>query len=160
MRRHLVVGSILYNSLELIEAETSRTPSGLIRDIYRDINTKETKEITRNRVLEGLVRAIPYKNPHISHNPLDIPNIKKHPYYNTLLRIHEACKYSQHPQFPIYGAKGIRIHLAWDISIHGSRMALTAFINDMGYKPTPKHKLRRYEPHLNFNPTNCYWGTA
>jgi len=54
------------------------------------------------------------------------------------------------PDYPEYGGRGIKIFDRWVNSF-------TAFYEDMGEPPTPKHSLERIDVDGNYEPSNCYW---
>lgn len=61
------------------------------------------------------------------------------------------CEYTQHKSFHNYGGRGIRVCRRW-------RMSFTAFLSDMGPRPSARHSLDRHpNRNGNYSPKNCRW---
>lgn len=54
--------------------------------------------------------------------------------------------------FKNYGARGIIVCDEW-------RCDFTAFLRDMGPRPSPRHSLERVNNDGNYEPSNCTWAT-
>ena len=63
------------------------------------------------------------------------------------------CTSPAHKDFPHYGAKGITVTPAWDVSFE-------QFVKDVGPRPTPAHTLDRWPNRDgNYEPGNVRWAT-
>ena len=63
----------------------------------------------------------------------------------------QRCENPNANTWPKYGGKGISVCAEWH--------HFSAFIGDMGRKPSPKHSLDRIDGTGNYTPDNCRWAT-
>lgn len=65
----------------------------------------------------------------------------------------KRCENENCQKFPIYGGRGIKVCARW-------REDFSAFLADMGPRPSAKHSIDRYPDNDgNYEPGNCRWAT-
>lgn len=75
------------------------------------------------------------------------------PEYGSWRAMIKRCEDPKHDSYQWYGARGISVCERW-------RRSYSAFISDMGPKPTPDHSVDRYpDADGNYEPGNCRWAT-
>ena len=79
-------------------------------------------------------------------------NGKKTQEYEAFIHMKERCYNPKVDRYPNYGGRGIIVCESWLNSFAN-------FLSDMGRKPSPEHSLERINVHLNYEPSNCKWGT-
>jgi hypothetical protein len=72
--------------------------------------------------------------------------------YNTWIAMKDRCENPQDASYPRYGGRGIAVCGRW-------RKSFTAFLADMGQKPSPKHTIERRDNARGYEPGNCVWAT-
>jgi hypothetical protein len=81
---------------------------------------------------------------------------KKHglahtPEYAVWVAMRSRCLNPRDTSFPGYGARGIDVCARW--------ASVTAFILDMGFRPSPEHSLERRNVNRGYSKANCRWAT-
>lgn len=74
------------------------------------------------------------------------------PEYRAWIAMKTRCYNPNAKRYPDYGGKGITVCDAW-------RESFSAFLADMGPKPTPQHTVDRIKNELAYEPGNCRWAT-
>ncbi|SRR6266545_3323803 len=78
---------------------------------------------------------------------------KSTPEYHTWKNMRRRCCDSKNQDWHRYGGRGITVCPEW-------RSSFTAFLGDLGERPTSKHTLDRYpDRDGNYEPGNCRWAT-
>ena len=74
------------------------------------------------------------------------------PEYYVWCNMRKRCSDPKDRYFHVYGGLGIKVCDEW-------RNSFEAFIEDMGYRPSPRHTLDRRNTLLGYSPENCRWAT-
>lgn len=74
------------------------------------------------------------------------------PEYVAWINMLGRCTSPNYTGFALYGGRGIRVCERWLTSY-------SAFLADMGRRPTPAHSLDRVDADGNYEPGNCRWAT-
>lgn len=74
------------------------------------------------------------------------------PEYTAWAAMIRRCTNPKQDNYRYYGGRGITVCSRW-------RRSFSAFLADMGRKPSPNHSIDRRENEGNYEPDNCRWAT-
>jgi hypothetical protein len=72
--------------------------------------------------------------------------------YRSWRHMVERCENPSEKRYASYGGRGIKVCDRW-------KNNFSAFLADMGQKPSPKHSIDRKDNDLGYEPGNCRWAT-
>lgn len=89
-----------------------------------------------------------------SHGEVKLINGKRvaTPEYRSWQMMKNRCNNPKTRDYPYYGGRGITVCRRWAADF-------TAFLADMGRRPSPEHTLERRNTNRGYSPSNCYWAT-
>lgn len=74
------------------------------------------------------------------------------PEYQAWINMRRRCYSPKDARYEIYGARGVTVCDRWNSDF-------SAFLEDMGPRPSPEHSLDRVDTDGNYDPSNCRWAT-
>jgi hypothetical protein len=77
---------------------------------------------------------------------------KRTPEYAAWDAMIQRCENKNHPSYPNYGGRGIKVCDRW-------RDDYNSFLEDMGRRPSPEHSIERKGNDGHYCLDNCVWGT-
>jgi hypothetical protein len=78
-------------------------------------------------------------------------SVSRPPEYVVWGKMNSRCRNPRAPDWKNYGGRGITVCERW--------RDYTAFISDMGPRPTAQHSIERVDNDRGYEPGNCIWAT-
>lgn len=81
------------------------------------------------------------------------PEARETPEYRAWRMMKARCSRKRAPKYHRYGGRGIKVCARWQNNF-------SAFLSDMGPRPSPRHSLDRKNNDRDYKPSNCRWATV
>lgn len=119
-----------------------------------DCGTKKT--VSADRLVRGRVTSCGCRR-HVGDlkatHGLTRAGNKPPPEYGVWSMMKDRCSNPNNDSYADYGARGIAVCVEWQNDF-------TAFMRDMGPRPSPKHSIDRKNNDLGYTADNCRWATS
>lgn len=118
-------------------------PSGGAAEVEPHLHNEPPRVKTARKV--GVLRGP--LNPHYKHGQRNSPT------WNSWHCMKQRCRDPKHKSYPRYGGRGITVDPEW-------ARDFTAFLRDMGERPSPLHSIERLDNDGHYTKANCVWATG
>lgn len=112
------------------------------------------RSVTAYHLLNGSSLSCGCLNREVTSTRVRAHGLSHTPEYQAWSLMVRRCTDTKDRAFKNYGGRGIKVCERWL-----GRDGFTAFLADIGAKPTPDHSLDRRNPNGDYDPANCRWAT-
>lgn len=142
MKTRVVIGN-RYGSL-VVKKQTGVDKHGCLLFLCK-CDCGNEKEVASRYLTEGRIKSCGCKRSRSK-------NMYLSPTYKSWISAKQRCYNQSSSQYNNYGGRGIAMCERW-------KNSFTAFLEDMGERPSKKHTLDRINVDGNYEPQNCRWAT-
>lgn len=139
-----------YGRLTVLSRETSKNPLSRRGWLCRCDCGKE-KIISYEGLRSGGTRSCGCLRSETTSKRTRVHGKRNSPEFSVWAHMRQRCSNPNDKHYKDYGGRGIRVCDRWD--------DFSSFLEDMGERPSPKHKIERIKNDEHYEKGNCKWAT-